>query len=179
MRRAWLIGFVLFLAAAAGAAAEVRIGFVNSEVILQEYKAVQGAMETFNRDVQSWQDELQQKKGRLDELQKELEHQSLMLSDQRRQEKELEYQRQLTEFEQFKESIWSSDGLIEQRNEELLRPIIARVQAVLEELATEEGYDLILDAADSNILYGDPEFDLTQKVIGRLNGEQTTTTTTP
>jgi len=178
MKRAWLLGLVLTGALATTASAEVRIAFVNSEVILQEYKAVQGAMETFNRDVQSWQDELQQKKTKLDDMQKEIENQSLMLSDQRRQEKELEYQRQLTEFEQFKESIWSSDGLIEQRNEELLRPIIGRIQAVLEEMATEEGYDLIFDAADSNILYGDPEYDLTQKVIARLNGEQQTTTTT-
>ncbi len=175
MKRACLIALALGLAFTATAAAEIRIAFVNSEVILQEYKAVQGAMETFNRDVQSWQDELQQKKTRLDALQRELEQQSLMLSDERRQEKELEYQRQLTEFEQFKESIWSSDGLIEQRNEELLRPIISKVQQVVEQVATEEGWDLVLDAADSNVLYGDPEFDLTQKVLGILNGEQGTT----
>ena len=175
MKRVCLIVLAFALAFTATAAAEARIAFVNSEVILQEYKAVQGAMETFNREVQSWQDELQQKKTRLDTLQRELEQQSLMLSDERRQEKELEYQRQLTEFEQFKESIWSSDGLIEQRNEELLRPIISKVQQVVEQVATEEGWDLVLDAADSNVLYGDPEFDLTQKVLGILNGEQGTT----
>jgi len=163
---------VLTLAALAGiASAEVKIGFVNSEVILQEYKAVQGVMETFNRDVQGWEAELQQRKKELDDMQRELQQQTLMLSDQRRQEKELEYQRKLTEFEKFKESIWSSDGLIEQRNEELFRPVINKVQTVLEQIAAEDGYDLILDAADSNILYGDPEFDLTQRVLGILNEE--------
>ena len=95
-----------------------------------------------------------------------------MLSEERRREKETEYQRRLTDFEQLKESIWAPDGLIEQRNEELLRPIVSRVQSVLEQLATEEGYDLILDAADSNILYGDPDFDLTAQVLGILNGEE-------
>ena len=174
MKRAWIVGLLLLAGLTAAASAEVRIAFVNSEVILQQYKAVQGAMETFNRDVQSWQDELQQKQNKLDEMQKELEHQALMLSDERRQEKDLEYQRQLTEFEQLKESIWAPDGLIEQRNEELLRPIIGKIQTVLEQIATDEGYDLILDAADSNILYGDPEYDLTQKVIGILNEEQST-----
>jgi len=172
MRRACMISLALLGILAAGAAAEVRIAFVNSEVILQEYKAVQGAMATFNRDVEGWQTELQERRDELDELQKELEHQSLMLSDERRQEKELEYQRQLNEFEQLKESIWATDGLIEQRNEELLRPIISRIQTVLEELATEDGYDLILDAADSNILYGDPDFDLTSQVLSILNSEE-------
>jgi outer membrane protein len=173
MKRAWIVA--LLLAGLGGTArAEQKIGFVNTEVILQEYKAVQAAMETFNRDVQAWEGDLQQRKKELDDLQRDVQHQSLMLSDQRRQDRESEYQRKLTEFEKFKESIWASDGLIEQRNEELLRPIISRVQVALEQLAAEEGFDLILDAADNNILYGDPAYDLTQRVLGVLNGASTT-----
>ena len=167
------------LALGATASADMKIAFVNTEVILQQYKAVQGVMETFNRDVQGWDTDLQQKKRELDGLQKEVQQQGLMLSDQRRQEKELEYQRRLTEFEKLKESIWGSDGLIEQRNEELFRPVISKVQSVLEQIAAEDGYDLILDAADNNILYGDPAYDLTTRVIGILNGEETTPGTTP
>jgi outer membrane protein len=168
-----------FLALGGTASADMKIAFVNTEVILQQYKAVQGVMETFNRDVQGWDTDLQQKKRELDGLQKEVQQQGLMLSDQRRQEKELEYQRRLTEFEKLKESIWGSDGLIEQRNEELFRPVISKVQSVLEQIAAEDGYDLILDAADNNILYGDPTYDLTTRVIGILNGEETTPGTTP
>jgi outer membrane protein len=173
MKGACLLALGL-LALGGSASAEMKIAFVNTEVILQEYKAVQGVMETFNRDVQGWDSDLQQKKKELDALQKEVQQQGLMLSDTRRQEKELEYQRRLTDFEKLKESIWGSDGLIEQRNEELFRPVIAKVQSVLEQIASEDGYDLILDAADNNILYGDPAYDLTTRVIGVLNGEMTT-----
>jgi outer membrane protein len=161
------------------AAAEVRIAFVNSEVILQEFGAVQQAMDTFNRDVEGWQQELAVKQRELEDLQKEIDHQSLMLSDERRQEREREYQRKLAEFESLKESIWSPDGLVEQRNEELMRPIVSRIQSVLEQLATEEGYDLILDAADSNILYGDPSFDLTRRVLDVLGTQTGTQESTP
>jgi len=161
----------LLLIAAWPAEAELRIGFINSEIILQQYVAVERAMETFNRDVEGWQQELEQMSDDLESLQQELDHQSLMLSDERRQEKELEYQRQLTEYEKLKESIWASDGLVEQRNEELLRPIINSIQAVLEQIATEEGYDFIFDAADNNILYGDPGYDLTDRVVETLNAE--------
>jgi outer membrane protein len=172
MKRAWIVA--LGLTALGGTvSAEVKIGFVNTEVILQGYKAVQGVMETFNRDVQAWESDLQQRKKELDGLQREVQQQSLMLSDPRRQDRESEYQRKLTEFEKFKESIWATDGLIEQRNEELLRPIINRIQAALEQIAAEDGYDLILDAADNNILYGDPSFDLTQRVLTVLGGETT------
>lgn len=164
-----LIGLAGFTLAAS---ADVRIGFVNSETILQEYAAVQQAMDVFNRDVEAWQQELALKQHDLEQLQEEIDHQSLMLSDERRREREMEYQRLLAEFETLKESIWSPEGLVEQRNEELLRPIVNRIQTELEEIATEEGYDLILDAADSNILYGDPTFDLTRKVLDRLAGDE-------
>jgi outer membrane protein len=154
------------------AAAELNIRFVNSEIILQQYRAVQGVVETFNRDVQGWNDEAQRRKREIEELQRELESQSLMLSNERRQEKDMEYQRRLNEYEQYVQSIWGPEGLVEQRNEELLRPIINKVQTLLAQIAAEEGYDFILDAADNNILYADPEHDLTQDIVDLLNSEE-------
>lgn len=154
------------------AAAELKIGFVNSEIILQQYRGVQSVVETFNRDVQGWNDEAQRRKSELEDMQKQLESQSLMLSDQRRQEKEMEYQRKLNEYEQFVQSIWGPDGLVEQRNEELLRPIINKIQSLLAKIALDDGYDFILDAADNNILFADPDYDLTEQVIETLNSEE-------
>jgi outer membrane protein len=177
MKRGFGLACLLAGLIALPATAEVRIAFVNSETILQEYAAVQQAMETFNRDVEGWQQELALKTKELEDLQKEIDQQSLMLSDERRQEKELEYQRRMGDFEKLKESIWSPDGLVEQRNEELMRPIVNRIQAVLEQIATEDGYDLVLDAADSNVLFGDPSLDLTRRVIDALNAGATGTTT--
>lgn len=98
-----------------------------------------------------------------------------MLSDERRREKEEDYQRRVTEYDKFVQSIWGPNGLVAQRNEEILRPIIARIQAILVDVAEEDGYDLILDAADGNILYADPSLDLTQRVLDLLNAGTGTT----
>ena len=64
------------------------------------------------------------------------------------------------------------EGELERRNEELLRPIINEVQTLLAQLAVEEGYDFILDAADNNILYADPDLDITALVVDRLNNRE-------
>ncbi len=172
MRKFFLTLFCLGAVLTLDAAAELNIRFVNSEIILQQYRAVQSVVETFNRDVQGWNDEAQRRKREIEELQRELESQSLMLSNERRQEKDMEYQRRLNEYEQYVQSIWGPEGLVEQRNEELLRPIINKVQALLAQIAAEEGYDFILDAADNNILYADPEHDLTQDIVDLLNSEE-------
>ncbi len=160
----------LMLAVPAGA--ELRIGFVNSEIIMRDYTAVESVVETFNRDVEGWNQEAQRRKTELENLQRELESQGLMLSDERRQEKELEHQRRLNEYDQYVQSVFGPDGLAEQRNEELMRPIITKVQALLTKIATEENYDYILDAADNNILFADPDHDLTQRVLTELNAEE-------
>lgn len=173
MRRIILLCALALALAPAAAQAEMRLMFINSEVVLQQARAVQDAVGTFNRDVEGWNDEAQRQKSELDALQQELENQSLMLSDERRQEREMEYQRRLTEYEQFVQSIWGPAGLVEQRNEELLRPILSRIEDILAQIATEDGYDMILDAADNNILYADPDYDLTSRVVETLNAEAT------
>jgi len=160
------------LALAAPARGDVRIAFVNTEIIQRDYKAVQSVIETFNRDVEGWNQEAQRRKQELEGLQRELESQGLMLSDERRQEKEMEHQRRLNEYDQFVQSVFGPDGLAEQRNEELMRPIITKVQALLTKIANEDDYDFILDAADNNILYADPDHDLTQRVLDELNADE-------
>ena len=61
------------------------------------------------------------------------------------------------------------------REAELWQPVIDNVNAILEDIGSEDEYLLILDAAGaapgSVIVYADPSADLTQVVIDRLNRE--------
>lgn len=165
------LGILVHLAAAGSARAEVKIGFINSEDILQEYQGTRTAMDTFNRDVEGWNREATERKRELDELGREISGQAPMLSDEKRREREQDYQRKLTEYDQFVQSIWGPQGLVVKRNEEILRPIVARIQTILARIGSEEGFDLILDAADGNIVYADQALDLTSRVLAELNEE--------
>lgn len=163
-----LIGGVVDRAAAQG---NQRIAFVNSEKILEQYRGTQTAMATFRKDVDAWNAEAQQRKRDLDALEKELSQQSAMLSDDKRREKEQDYQRKLTEYDQYVQSLWGPNGKISERNEEILRPIIAKIQGIVARIAEDEDYDLILDMADGNILYGAASLDLTTRLIDEMNAE--------
>jgi Skp family chaperone for outer membrane proteins len=55
-----------------------------------------------------------------------------------------------------------------QRQAELLQPIMARVQQVIDALRAERGYALILDAAEGGIISADSTRDITQEVLTRL-----------
>ena len=164
---------ILILAAiwAAPAAAQqaMKIGYVNSEQLLQTYPGTRAAQDAFNRDVESWSTEAATRKKELDDLNKELSAQTPMLSDEKRRDKEQDLQRKMTEYDQFVQSIWGPNGLVVKRNEEILRPIITKVQTILAKIGADEGYDLILDAADGNILFADTKLDLTARVLDELS----------
>jgi len=163
-----LAAFVLASPFRLARAQELKIAFIDSERIFAEYEGVKEAKDIFDRDVQEWQAEANKKEKEIADLKAELESQSLMLSDSKRQEKEAELQRLMSEYDGFVQMLWGPGGKIAKRNEELTRPIIAKIKAVLDKIAGEEGYDLVLDAADGNVVYGSPELDLTDRVLKEL-----------
>ncbi|NIQ59380.1 MAG: OmpH family outer membrane protein, partial [Gammaproteobacteria bacterium] len=54
------------------------------------------------------------------------------------------------------------------RQQELMQPIMAKIERVLEEIREEQGYIMIFDAASSGLIAADPTLDLTSEVLQRL-----------
>jgi outer membrane protein len=148
---------------------EIRIAYIRSSTLLEQYRKARTVTETFNRDVQAWNQEAQARRREIDVLGKELEAQSPMLSDQVRREKEQDYQMKLNEYDQYVQSIWGPGGLVSQRNEELLRDVIDKIQVAARKIALDNEYDFVFDASNGNIIYADKEHDLTEEVLEELN----------
>lgn len=161
-------------------AADYKIGYVDVERIFREFNGTKSAESQFNQDVEGWMRQYDAKKAELDKLSKEFEAQRLMLSDARRKERENELQAKISELEQQQREIWGPTGKAAQRNEQLTREIITQIREIVSRIAQSEGYSFILDAGDGNLLYGDPNLDLTDRVLTELNaGQQQQQTTTP
>lgn len=150
-------------------AQNLKIGYVRSASILEQYQGARAATETFNRDVEAWNQEAQTRRREIDVLGKELEAQAPMLTDQIRRDKEQDYQRKLNEYDQYVQSIWGPGGLVAQRNEELMRAVVEKIQRVARKIAVDDKYDFILDASEGNIIYADRAYDLTPRVLELLN----------
>jgi outer membrane protein len=105
-------------------------------------------------------------------LQDELRAQSLMLSEEKKKEKKLELDRKMAEYEQFMKETFGDDGLAARRNKELTQPIVEKINKILEDLGKEQGYAIIFDVANANIVYADKALDLTDVVLTKLNQMQ-------
>lgn len=167
-----LLGLAALLATGNLARAQdARVAFVNSEQLLEQYAGTKDVEARFKVDIDEWNRDAQARKRELTRLERELTDQGPMLSAEKLREKEQVYQRKVAEYDNYVQSIWGPNGLIVQRNEELLRPIIDRIQNILATIGAEEGYSLIVDAADGNILYADPDLDLTERVLAELQAQ--------
>ena len=167
----WL-GVVLALALGAPAVrADIKVGFIDSDRIFAEYPKTREAQDSFNREVQELSRTAKEKKSEIDELQKKLDQQGPMLSEAKRDEQNRDIQRKVADYEQFVQTNWGPGGRISKLNEEFLKPIVDRVHALVSEIGQQEGYSLILDAVDGNIIFGDHTLDLTDRILTGLTDE--------
>jgi outer membrane protein len=166
----WVALFALATLALGGstAYAEIKIGFIDSDQIFKDYPKTAEAQEAFNREVQELSRTAREKKTEIDDLQRKLDQQSPMLSEAKRDEQNRVLQQKIGEYEKFVQDHWGPGGRISRLNEEYLKPIIDRVHAIVATIGTDEGYSLILDAADGNVVYGDKSLDLTDRVLSEL-----------
>src|SRR2546428_4789798 len=163
---------VLCLAVPAiGAGADLKIGFIDSERIFAEYAGTQEAQKSFNREVQELTKTAKEKKVEIDDLQRKLDSQGPMLSEAKRDEQNQALQKKIADYDAFVQKNWGPQGSVSKLNEQYLKPIVDRVHKIVTTFGSDEGYSIILDAADGNIIFGDRTLDLTDRVLEQLKKE--------
>ena len=173
LRRRFLIPVAvgcLALGMGASAAADVRIGYIDSARIFQEYKEAQEAQSRFDRKVQGWRDEAAERDKAVGQLRREVQDQSPILSAVKRQEKEEALQRAISDYEKFIQDVWGPGpgGLAVQENERATNEVVAQIRSAVEKIAGDKGLNLVLDSAGGFIIYADKTMDLTNEVLQEL-----------
>jgi outer membrane protein len=160
---------VSILVLPAVAAADVKIGYIDSARIFTEYKVAQEAQQRFDRQVQDWRDEAAEKEKLVNQLRTEVRDQAPILSALKRQEKEEALQRAQSDYERFIQEIWGPQGRAATENERSTSEVVAQIRTAVEKIATDKNLNLVLDSAGGFIVFADKTMDLTPQVIADLN----------
>lgn len=171
MRSTSILATVLLLAAAAGPlsaqeqASAPRIAYVNSQAVIQEAPGADSAQKAFQREVQQYRQQAKKLTAEVDSLRQQFQQQQGMLSEQARQKRQQELlQRQ----KQVQSRVSKIEKKLQQRQQQLMQPILNRVQKVIEQIRAERGYDMVFDVSGSGVVAANPELDITEDVIARL-----------
>ena len=168
MRR---IASILFLLWVGSLFAQVKIGFINSQKILDGYRGRETLLNEYNRRKQEWEAKAQQMQTEIRDMYNALEEQRAMLSEEAFDRRLSEIRQKEAEYQQFLQEVFAPGGKLEQLYSEVMDPFIRRVKEITQRIAQEEGYTVILDLASGMVLYYDEKDDLTQKVLNELNAE--------
>lgn len=158
---------VLLSAGPLGAQA-TKVGYINSNAVLEEYPAAQDAQRAMQATLAGYDAELQQLNISFQEAVNEYQQQQMTMTADARQAREQELESQRLAAEQRTQEL---NNQAQQRQSEVFQPIMEAITAVLEEIRVEGNYALILDAASQAILVADPTLDLTQEVLTRLQAD--------
>lgn len=174
MRVPRIMGAALALVAlcTVAAVAELKFGYIDSEVIFQQYEGTKDAQEKFNKEVAKWEQSASEQQKEILELKEQLEKQSLLLSSERKKELEVKLQEKTAAYQKFVASKFGQDGEALKKNSELTKPIIERINKIIDKIAKDEKYDFIFDARAGGIVFAKKGFDLTQRVLDLLSKEQ-------
>lgn len=160
---------LIFALAAAGAEAQtLKIGYINSQEILENAPGAREAQQAFEREMQAYSNEAQQLQDELTRMQQQLAQQELTLSPEAKRNRQQQIQQKAQEAQTRMQEM---DQLASQRRAELVQPVMDKITEVIEAMREEGNYSLILDVAAGSIIAADPSLDLTAEVLRRLNAD--------
>ncbi len=160
--------FLLLLFAVNLIADSEEIVYYDSNRVLENCKDLQDAQKNLDNDIAAWDQEIQEIDSNIDALREEYEQKKLTLLESGRQEalnkiSELEQQRK-----DKIEEIYGEEGKIINRNNELLTPIMEKLNTILETIAVDNNYSMILDSASGAVGYAKSKFDITDDIIDEM-----------
>lgn len=168
------------LAAASPAEAQnVRLGFVDSQRIFESYRGAQEAQERFGREITAWRTEADERRRALDVLRNEMKDQEALATEAKKVEQESALSKSVSEYDRFVQEFWGPGGRVQRMNEEMTREVIGKIRDAVETIAYKDGYDLVLDAADGNVIFGVKGLDLTDRVLTELAKDPAASSATP
>ena len=151
------------------ALANLKIGYVDSNEIMNnvdEVRQVQAELEKEQRRLEAEFNELAYS---LDSLKQDYERQRLLMSDSRRSEKENEIINMEKSVQKFQLEKFGPEGEIYRTQNQLLKPVLAKIDAAIQKVGSEQGYDFILDAMSGALLYALDSHNLTESVMDELS----------
>lgn len=163
-----LVALVLAAMPVTTQAQGLKMGFVQDERIKVEYSAWQKAQEDWELENKVWEEEATTMEQELRELQTEFEKQQLILSEDKRKEKELVIQTKEESLDDFTRKIYGPGGTAERKYEQLIRPLLDNVTRAIEAVAIEEDYDVVF-TMQSGLGYIKEQYDITDRVLQKLD----------
>lgn len=169
MSRVAIVAVLLFAAGSTSAFAQapVKLGYINAQQILSTAPGRAAAEQQFESEVGAFRQQIQRMDDSLRVLGEAFQREQAALTPAVRQQRTQALQ--ATE-EAYQQRAAQLNQQMQQRQAELVRPIMDQLNRVLDEVRRTDGYSFIFDvsSAGQTIVAADTTLNLTDRVVARL-----------
>lgn len=154
-----------------------KFAYIDSDYVLLHIPEYEAAQQELNRLSQEWQAEIEAKWEAVERLELAYRAERVLLTPEMRGKREAEIEAKRVEARELQKEKFGVEGELFRKRQELIQPIQDRIFEELKEICSGSGYMVIFDKSNqSNMLYTNPKYDISDRVIkalGYVPGETT------
>jgi Skp family chaperone for outer membrane proteins len=144
----------------------VRIGYIDTEYILQNVPEYQEATTQLDGKVQQWKTEIEQRLSTIDTKKNQLNSERVLLTKELYEERLEDITYEEAEILDYQQKRFGPNGDLMIQKKQLIQPIQDQIFAAVQEIAGNKQYDFIFDkSADVVMLYSAERFDISELVL--------------
>jgi outer membrane protein len=168
MMKTCVIAMSLVLAGTFAHAADSKVGVVDMQKAIQATAAGKKAKTELEGEFNKKKKDLEKKEADLKKMGEDLERKKAVLSEEVLGKKQAEFQEEMLK---YREVVSKSQVEIQKKERDLTAPILEKMKKVIEKLAKEKGYSMVLENSQM-VLYATADSDLTADVIKAFEKEK-------
>ena len=149
-----------------------KIRYVNTAQLTADYPAWQEVEREIAELQKEYEAEYLELQNKVQKLYDELQNQSLLLSPEKKQEKENELGTLNQEMQRYQYEKLGPQGELYRKAAELQEPIINKIYQVIDAISVDKGYDYVIDNVKEVFLFAKEEYDITSEVLDELKKTQ-------
>ncbi|MEM1114889.1 MAG: OmpH family outer membrane protein [Bacteroidota bacterium] len=167
MRNAFLLGVLVALAAPASA--QQKLGYIDSEAILNQMPEFQSVQQEIDRLVTQWEGEVAALRTEADQMADAFAAREILFTDDERERQRAALRAKRQEHDALRRRYFGPEGELFREQQTRLRPVQERLLAAVEAVAQDGEYDYVFDrSGDYVFLYTRPRHNLTDLVLDEL-----------
>ena len=169
-KKAYLLFFLCLMGTSIYAQRSVRIGYIDTEYILENITEYSETNAQLDSKIQQWKSEIETRLTELEDQKKQLNNERILLTNELISEREEDLQIIENEIIEYQQKRFGPNGDLMIQKKLLIQPIQDQIFAAVQEIAATNKYDFIFDkSADVVMLYSADRYDISEQVLRTIN----------
>ncbi len=157
-----ILSALLVIGMTVSANAAEKVGYVDVQEAIKSTAAGKKAKSSLDAEYEKRKKDLDKKKAEIEKIGQELEKKKAVLSEEVLGKKQMELQEEMMKFQK---TVGENQREIQEKEKELVEPILKKMKTVIEKVAQQKGFSMVLEKQANNVLFAEKNVDLTAAVV--------------